>query len=124
MKKIYILLIITLFLFSCSGKKSEIKQDKNEKIQIVTTIGMIADAVKNIGGDLVNVTTLMGPGIDPHLYKASAGDVRRMSSANIIFYAGLHLEGKMAEVFEQMNKDCDKRAKLLDDAIAKLLSEH
>jgi manganese/zinc/iron transport system substrate-binding protein len=66
---------------------------------------MIADAVKNIGGDRVSVHALMGPGIDPHLYKASAGDVSRMASADIIFYNGLHLEGKMTEIFEQMARN-------------------
>jgi manganese/zinc/iron transport system substrate-binding protein len=46
----------------------------------------------------------MGPGIDPHLYKASAGDVRRMGSARAIFYNGLHLEGKMSEILERMGE--------------------
>ena len=54
------------------------------------------------GGDRVNVTGLMGPGIDPHLYKASEGDVARLAGANLIFYNGLHLEGKMAGVLERM----------------------
>ena len=52
----------------------------------------------------VNVVSLMGPGIDPHLYKASEGDVSRMAEADIIFYNGLHLEGKMVEIFEQMDE--------------------
>src|SRR5690606_7052731 len=52
----------------------------------------------------IAVTSLMGPGIDPHLYKASEGDVSRMTGADAIFYGGLHLEGKMVEVFEQMER--------------------
>jgi len=76
----------------------------DRKIRVVTTTGMIADAVEHVGGDRVQVTALMGPGVDPHLYKASAGDVSRMLEADAIFYNGLHLEGKMGEVFEQMQK--------------------
>jgi manganese/zinc/iron transport system substrate-binding protein len=76
----------------------------SRKIRVITTTGMIADAVKNVGGERVEVRALMGPGVDPHLYKASEGDVIRMADADIIFYNGLHLEGKMSEVFEQMQR--------------------
>jgi manganese/zinc/iron transport system substrate-binding protein len=71
-------------------------------IGAVATTGMITDIVRNVGGERVEVTGLMGPGVDPHLYKASEGDVIRLASADIIFYNGLHLEAKMAEVFEKM----------------------
>jgi manganese/zinc/iron transport system substrate-binding protein len=74
------------------------------KIRAVATTGMIADILREIGGGRLQVTGLMGPGVDPHLYKASEGDVIRMASADVIFYNGLHLEGKMAEVFERMGK--------------------
>jgi manganese/zinc/iron transport system substrate-binding protein len=63
---------------------------------------MITDAVENVGGERVSVTGLMGPGIDPHLYKASEGDVSALSEADVVFYNGLHLEAKMGEVLEQM----------------------
>jgi manganese/zinc/iron transport system substrate-binding protein len=69
---------------------------------IVTTTGMIGDLASHIGGDHVTVTSLMGPGVDPHLYKASEGDVGRLSGADLIFYNGLHLEGAMAEVLERL----------------------
>ncbi len=111
MKKIWILIMILGILFACTkqdspeGKQKAPAAKAEKKIQIVATIGMIADAVKGIGGDRVQVTALMGPGIDPHLYKASAGDVRRMTKADMIFYCGLHLEGKMTEVFEQMSRN-------------------
>ena len=72
------------------------------KIRVVTTIGMITDIVSQVGGERVQVDGLMGPGVDPHLYKASEGDVTRMAGADVIFYGGLHLEGKMTEVFERM----------------------
>jgi manganese/zinc/iron transport system substrate-binding protein len=72
-------------------------------IQVVATTGMVADAAQNIGGERVQVTALMGPGVDPHLYKASAGDVERLQGADIIFYNGLHLEAAMGEVLERMH---------------------
>lgn len=74
------------------------------KLRITATTGMIADAAAQVGGELVEVTGLMGPGIDPHLYKASQGDVKKLDDADVIFYNGLHLEGKMGEIFEQLEK--------------------
>lgn len=78
---------------------------KNDKIVVTTTIGQIGDAVKNIGGEHVEVQSLMGPGVDPHLYKAKQSDIGKLQEADIIFYSGLHLEGKMLEIFEKMNKE-------------------
>ncbi|MDN3491691.1 metal ABC transporter solute-binding protein, Zn/Mn family [Winogradskyella bathintestinalis] len=97
MKKIIVVLSIVIILLSC---KSETKD--NGKLNVVTTTTMITDLVKNIGGDSVNVQGLMGSGVDPHLYKASEGDVSKLVNADIIFYNGLHLEGKLVEVFEKM----------------------
>jgi manganese/zinc/iron transport system substrate-binding protein len=75
-----------------------------EKLKIVTTTGMIKDAVAHVAGDHVDVTALMGPGVDPHLYKATQGDLGKLTDADIVFYNGLHLEGKMGEVFEKLGK--------------------
>jgi manganese/zinc/iron transport system substrate-binding protein len=72
-------------------------------INVVATTGMITDIIQNVGGPRVDVEGLMGPGIDPHLYKASAGDVSLLQNADIIFYNGLHLEAAMAGVLERMN---------------------
>jgi manganese/zinc/iron transport system substrate-binding protein len=94
-------------LVACGGGKEsgESGEASGEKtIRIVTTTGMIADAAENVGRNLVAVTGLMGPGVDPHLYKAREGDVSRMAGADVILYSGLHLEGKMAEILEQMGK--------------------
>ena len=77
---------------------------QDDPIKVVATIGMIGDAVRNIGGDRVEVTTLMGPGLDPHLYKPTAGDARDFEKADIIFYGGLQLEGRMTEVFEKVSR--------------------
>ncbi|GAB4365046.1 MAG: zinc ABC transporter substrate-binding protein [Calditrichia bacterium] len=91
---------------SCSkqgDKTASPKKDYSRRtIRVITTTGMIADAVQNVGGERVEVRALMGPGVDPHLYKASEGDVTRMAQADVIFYNGLHLEGKMSEVFARM----------------------
>lgn len=99
MKKILYILAIA----ACVGCKNE-KDSKgdHQKLQVVTTTTMITDLVSNIGGDLIEVEGLMGAGVDPHLYKASAGDVSKLANADIIFYNGLHLEGKLVEVFEKM----------------------
>ncbi|MEJ6791630.1 MAG: zinc ABC transporter substrate-binding protein [Lacinutrix sp.] len=98
MKKTILILVVALTLLACKNKA---KQD-NGKLNVVTTTTMITDLVKNIGGDLVNIQGLMGSGVDPHLYKASEGDVTKLVNADIIFYNGLHLEGKLVEVFEKM----------------------
>jgi manganese/zinc/iron transport system substrate-binding protein len=92
-------------------------------LQIVCTTGMVADLVKNIAGDRAQVRHLMGAGVDPHLYKASPDDAAALGSADMIFYSGLHLEGKMTDLFEELAKSkpvigvADKidHAKLLED---------
>ncbi len=71
-------------------------------IRIVCTTGMVADLVSQVGGKQVEVTALMGAGVDPHLYKASPGDARLLQSADMIVYSGLHLEGKMTDLFERL----------------------
>ena len=63
---------------------------------------MVSDLVKEVGGDRVDVQWLMGPGVDPHLYKAAASDVSKLQNADVIFYCGLLLEGKMQDVFAKM----------------------
>lgn len=71
-------------------------------IKVVCTTGMIADVVRHVGGDLLKVEQLMGEDVDPHLYKATSADVAKLNDADVIFYSGLHLEGKMTEVLERM----------------------
>jgi len=93
--------IVSLVLVGCGKQAHDVDHDG---LRVVTTIGMITDIVERIGGDRIRVSGLMGPGVDPHLYKASEGDVSRMSRADIIFYNGLHLEGALTEVLGQMNR--------------------
>jgi len=91
-------LLLSLLLVSCGESNKD-----TGKLKVVTTTTMITDMVKNIGGDLIEVNGLMGSGVDPHLYKASEGDVTKLYSADVIFYNGLHLEGKLVDVFEKMD---------------------
>lgn len=76
--------------------------DGDKPIQIVATTGMVADLVEHVGKSQVKVTALMGEGVDPHLYKPSGGDVARLHRADLIFYSGLHLEGRMGDVLAQI----------------------
>ena len=89
----------------CDPKAPPDASSVGAKFRVVTTIGMLTDIVKNVGGDRVEVIGLMGPGVDPHLYKPSAGDVQKLNSANLIFYNGLHLESKMGDVLAKMSGD-------------------
>lgn len=108
MKKIIgltlILIVVSLVFIACTNSQDS---PDNGKLNIVATTTIIGDTVKEIGGEFINLETLMGPGIDPHLYNASAGDVSKMSSADMVVYNGLHLEGKMGDVFESI-QDEDK----------------
>jgi len=93
------LLFISSLLSSCT------EQPKDDgTITIVTTTGIVGDCVKNIVGDQAEVISLMGAGVDPHLYKTSQGDIAKLVNADIIIYNGLHLEGKMAKMLENYAK--------------------
>ena len=70
-------------------------------VRVVATTGMIADAVRQVGGDHVQVTALMGPGTDPHTYLPSPSDASALASAHVVFFNGLHLEGKMTQLLEE-----------------------
>ena len=93
---------LLVFCAACAESSGSVKREST--IKVVTTTAMIGDLVKNIAGDAVEVTSLMGTGVDPHLYKASAGDVEKLAGADMIFYNGLHLEGKITDVLGQMRK--------------------
>ena len=96
-----VVLTLCFVITGCQQQTSQ-QRDPDKKIRIVATTGMIADAIQNVGGEHVDVVALMGPGVDPHLYKATHGDLKRLTDADVIFYNGLHLEGKMGEVFEKL----------------------
>lgn len=100
MTRLYLIVVCALIAAGCETQPNAERADG--RVAVVATTSMIADLAKVIGGSHVEVTGLMGPGVDPHLYKASEGDVTRMARAELILYNGLHLEGKMTDVFEQM----------------------
>jgi len=99
---IKVVFVFSMLLFSCNSNKKDSNQSK--KLIIVITTGMIADAVKNIVADKVEVISLMGPGVDPHLYKVTQSEIKKLLNADIIFYNGLHLEGKMEDVLKKMTE--------------------
>ena len=99
LKSIIKILIVFSILTSCKESKNQ-----NNKINIVCTTSIIGDGLQNICDSNFVVKSLMGPDIDPHTYKASPSDINDLKSADIIFYNGLHLEGKMSEILHQLKK--------------------
>ncbi|MBA3480423.1 MAG: zinc ABC transporter substrate-binding protein [Pirellulales bacterium] len=71
-------------------------------IKVVATIGQVAEMVTRVGGEHVEVEAIMGPGVDPHAYSPVPSDTRRLADADAVFYNGLHLEGRMADLFVKM----------------------
>ena len=96
------ILIFAILLTACGGAESPAAEGDN--LYVVTTIGQIGDAAEIIGGEHVTVESLMGPGVDPHLYAASESDVSKLSEADVILYNGLFLEAQMARVLEQLGE--------------------
>ena len=94
--------VTLLFVGLVAGCAPPQPRDEAGRLRVVTTVGMIADVAEHVGGSRVRVVGLMGPGVDPHLYKASEGDVRRLYRADLVLYGGLHLEAKMADVLHEM----------------------
>ena len=100
---VVMMLLLGILTAGCSTTSNN-KELDNEKLKVTSTIGMIGDVVANIGGQHVESIRLMKPGIDPHLYKASQGDIAKLENADLIFYNGLQLEGKMGEIFKKVEQ--------------------
>ncbi|KYG92177.1 zinc ABC transporter substrate-binding protein [Metasolibacillus sp. FSL H7-0170] len=127
MKRFLAVMGLILLLAACSDGGEE------REGNVVATTGQIGDAIKIIGGEHLQVTTLMGPGVDPHLYKATQSDLTKLDRAEVIFYNGLYLEGQMQDIFNQMAEEktvlavgeqLDKGALLADDEDAALHDPH
>jgi manganese/zinc/iron transport system substrate-binding protein len=97
-------LAVALLITALSTGCGRVDPDPDPRPFVVATTGMIAEMVARIGGDEVRVEGLMPTGVDPHLFKPSQGDVRRLDQASVIFYNGLHLEGKMTEILGRMSR--------------------
>jgi manganese/zinc/iron transport system substrate-binding protein len=77
-------------------------QAADKKLRVAATVTMVADLARQVGRERVEVDALMGPGVDPHLYKAAASDITKLQQADVIFYSGLLLEGKMQDIFAKL----------------------
>ncbi len=100
MRQLRLLALVLIGLLLCGCLPSPFKSE--EKVRIVATTGMIADLARSLGGEQVEVISLMGPGVDPHLYRPTARDIARLNDADLILFNGLHLEGRMASIFENL----------------------
>lgn len=98
LKILFLISFLNACILSCEQKANS----RGERIRVVATTGMIGDALENILDTVAEIKTLMGPGVDPHLYKATQGDLARLNEADIIVYNGLHLEGKMVEILDKL----------------------
>ena len=105
MKRILSVLIISFFVACAPEVNKEADNKEPQKLKIVVTTNILGDMVRNIVKNKAEVTTLMGSGVDPHLYKATQNDITALMDADIIIYNGLHLEGKMGEVFERIDNE-------------------
>jgi manganese/zinc/iron transport system substrate-binding protein len=96
------MLVVASLVAGCGGLAADIGDLSSRPIRVVATTGMVTDIVQIVGGERVQVKGLMGPGIDPHTYKATEGNVIDLAGADLVFYSGLHLEAKLVDVFEKM----------------------
>lgn len=130
LKKIFSVLLVLAMFFSMLT----VTFAEQKKINLVATTTMLADLAMQIAGDTADVTALMGAGVDPHLYQASAGDVSKLQNADVVLYNGLHLEGKMGDIFANLTNSgkniicaqdgIDKELLLADEEDAELYDPH
>ncbi|MFP4155077.1 MAG: metal ABC transporter substrate-binding protein, partial [Halothiobacillaceae bacterium] len=87
----------------------------DEPLKVVATTTIAADLIRDLGGNRVTVTSLMGTGIDPHDYRATQGDIRRLREADLVVYHGLNLEARLTRALEEIGRD--KPVIVLSDAV-------
>lgn len=92
---------IWLFMIGCDRRESSSQSagavNAAASLSVVCTTGMVADIVRNVAGDRADVKGLLGEGVDPHLYKPTRTDILTLTEADVVFYNGLLLEGKMTD---------------------------
>jgi manganese/zinc/iron transport system substrate-binding protein len=98
--------VLALLAAGCDSQGDASTAQQPTKAQgpytIVTTVAMVTDIVKQVAGDNANVIGLLGEGVDPHLHDPTRNDVAELMKADVIFYSGLHLEGRMQDTFESL----------------------
>lgn len=102
----FVIAVLFMLPIGCESNSSGAirdSKDPNRPIRVVATVGMVADIVREVGGERVKVTQLMGPGVDPHLYKGTRDDVRSILASDMVFYGGLMLEGKLIDMLEKVS---------------------
>jgi len=106
--------LTALILVSCGGNLNvePTGGGASGKLKVTTTVNMVSDLVREVGGEHVVVSELMGPGVDPHLFKASAGDVDKLMNADVVFYVGLMLEGKIQDTLDKVESAYAVTAKI------------
>jgi len=103
--RLFISSILLTMLVACGASDSATTGDDSAgKVKVVATTGQISDSLANIGGDVISLVGLFGPGVDPHLYVPTEGDVGRLAEAEVIVYNGVHLEAQMVRVMNEMEK--------------------
>lgn len=98
------LAVWALLAFLVVGISADVSAQSSRKLTVVTTTNIVGDTVRNVVGDAADVISLMAPGVDPHLYQATQGDLRRLAQADVIFYNGLQLEGKIGDILQRMGR--------------------
>ena len=91
------LALMSVGLGACGNGETPASADRTGPYRIVATTGMVTDVVREVAGDRADVTGIIGEGVDPHLYKPTRSDVAALLEADVVFYSGLHLEGKMGD---------------------------
>ncbi|TVQ69981.1 MAG: manganese transporter [Balneolaceae bacterium] len=99
MRRLFFVFCLVFLLYGCGGEEPS---GNDERPFVVTTTNLIRDVVENVGVDDVRVVSLMGPGVDPHVYRATPRDFRRMEQSDIVLYNGLYLEGRLSEILDRL----------------------
>ena len=118
MRALYLLFFgLAVLAFGCNGSKEKTipyNSTASKPLRVVATTGMVADLVRQIGGDQVQIEQLMSSGVDPHLYRANTEDVKAIRAAELVFYNGFKLEGRMGDLLNDKSASAKKHIALVD----------
>ncbi len=124
--KSYLLLTLLCLtaVMGCANPKADSNASQSDKIEVVVTTGQVADLVRRLGGEHFEISVMMGPGVDPHLYEPLPSDMIKIDKADVIVYSGLHLEGKLTEVLEGLAGGKDSKGKSVVAVTQGLIDSH